>query len=244
MAHGIYNAVSGAVAQTRLLDVVANNMANISSVGFKADRAAFSEVLSQATKRGVPSAGSFVDTAEVRMDLRPGVLKPTGGKLDVALEGQGYLCLWDGKQEIYSRGGTLQIRPDGVLTENDGTPLLGINNRILRPGPDAGEVNISEDGTVRAGDDVVGVLKLVEFRRPEALERLGFTRLKAPVAAGGGRASSTRVRQGHLERANVNPVIGMTSMILASRTYEALHRVISTFSEIDSKTANTLGQER
>ena len=71
MGNGIYNAVSGAVAQTRVIEVVANNLANISTAGFKADRISFAEVLSKASKQGIPDGGSFTKTDEVRMDLRP-----------------------------------------------------------------------------------------------------------------------------------------------------------------------------
>jgi flagellar basal body rod protein FlgG len=244
MANGIYNTVSGVVAQTRTMEVVANNLANISTSGFKADRVSFAEVLSKAEAKGIPGGGSFVKTAEVRMDLRPGSLRNTESRRDVALEGPGYLCLKsDANKLIYSRGGTLQVLSDGVLADQDGIPLLGINNKVLRPGVEAIDLTIGTDGTVYVEDRMVGALKMVEFKRPEVLERLGNTRYEAPPLAGPAPAINTTVRQGHLEMANYNPVRGVTSMVVASRTYEAFHRILSTFKEVD-RAANKLGAER
>jgi flagellar basal-body rod protein FlgF len=246
MGNGIYSAVSGAVAQTRTLDVISNNLANVSTAGFKADRISFSEVLARAAKPGLPgSRQSFTRTAEVRMDLRPGALRETSNTRDVALEGPGFLCLRDAaNKESYFRGGALQVRADGVLADFDGTPLLNKDNKLLRLNPDTNKLTISRNGTVQADGETAGQLKLVEFARPELLQRLGQTRYQAPAQAAPGPARETSLQQGYLERSNINLVRGVNSMVVASRTYEALHKVLSTFKEIDSKTATQLGQDR
>jgi flagellar basal body rod protein FlgG len=245
MAHGIYSAVSGAVAQTRVLDTVANNLANVSTPGFKGERVSFAEVLSQAAARGGRPGvtNSFVKIAEARMDLRPGMLRPTEHPLDVALEGKGFLCLQDGNREVYSRGGTLHIRADGVLSDSMGKALLGRNNKPLRPGLEAGNLTIDAEGSVRTKDGVVGTLKIVEFAQPAVLQRQGGNVVAAPPEAGVELAKETKVRQGHLEAANVNPVSEVSSMILASRAYESMHSLISTFREIEARTVNELGRE-
>lgn len=246
MANGIYNAVSGAVAQTRQMEIVANNLANISTAAFKADRAAFTEVLARAAGGPGPAAGagagSFVKLDEVRMDLRGGGLRPTEDPMDLALEGPGYLTLRRGDQMVYSRGGRLQIRQDGVLADDEGLPLLDREDKIVRPGKTPGKLTITADGTVRIDGEGVARLRIVEFARPELLERLGTTRYRAPAAAAEVPAALTRARQGHIERSNINPVRGVTSMVTASRTYEAFHRLISTFHRLDSRTATTLGR--
>jgi flagellar basal body rod protein FlgG len=240
---GIYQAVSGAVAQSQVLDTVANNLANVSTSGYKNSRIRFDEVLARAAGKGRPPAGSFVRVGETRMDLRPGPLRPTENALDVALEGPGYLTVRDGNQLAYTRGGSLQIRGDGVLTDGEGRPLLGRDQRPLQVGVDPVGLVIERDGRVRTSAGEVGVLKLVEVVRPEAIQRKGQNLILAPPDALKA-ATATQPRQRHLESSNVNAVTEITSMIVASRTYETLHRVISTFRDMDTRAANDLGQER
>jgi len=242
MSNGIYSAVSGAVAQTTVLDVVANNLANATTVGYKAGRINFAEVLAKATARNEPGCPSFVTPAEVRMDLRPGMMKPTGNPLDVALEGKGYLTLRDGNQTVYSRGGSLEIRTDGFLADQQGRQVLDRLDRPMQPGLEAGPITIDPEGVVRAGDEEVGQLKVVEFQNPRALQRLGSSLVAAPPAAGAQLATDTRVLQGQLEAANVNAVSEISAMIVASRAYETLHKVISSFRDIDSRSLE-LGRE-
>jgi flagellar basal body rod protein FlgG len=240
---GIYQAVSGAVVQSQLLDTVANNLANVSTTGFKGSRVRFDEVLARASAKGRPAVGSFVRVGETRMDLRPGPLRPTENALDLALEGPGYVTVRDGNGLAYSRGGTLQIRTDGVLADAEGRALLGRDERPIRTGVDPVGLVIERDGRVRTAAGDVGALKLVEVVRPEAIQRRGQNLILAPATALKV-AAATQAKQRHLEVSNVNPVTEITSMIVASRTYETLHRVISTFREIDTRAANDLGQER
>ena len=246
MANGIYNALSGAVTQARVLDVVSNNLANVNTPGYKAGRIAFQEVLTKATAGGGAKLDSYVREAEVRMDMRPGALRPTDRKLDVALEGQGFLCLQDGTRELYTRGGGLRLRGDGVITDTGGLPVLAKGGSPLRltPGTDISRVRIDSAGGVSSEGLPVGKLKVVEFAKPQALQRQGANHFSAPAKAGVQAATATGVRQGFLESANLNLVRGISSMIVASRTYEAFHRVISTFREVDSRVVNDLGSDR
>jgi flagellar basal-body rod protein FlgF len=244
MSNGIYTVTSGAVAQTQIMDVVANNLANISTSAFKADGISFAEVLSRAARKGLPEGGSFVRTAAVQADLHPGMFQPTGNKLDIALEGPGYLCLkGEGGRELYTRGGTLTIRSDALLADSEGVPLLGRDGRTIPLELDAGErLTIGRDGSVFEGERAVAELKLVEFARPHLLSRLGGTHYSATAAAGADDASQTSVFQGQIERSNVNPIRQISSMVLATRTYQVFHNILSTFKEVDQRTATTLGQ--
>ncbi len=240
---GLYQAVSGAVAQTHLLDTVANNLANVSTTGFKTERIRFDEVLARAAGRGRPLSGSFVRAGLSALDLRPGALRPTENPLDVALEGRGYLTVKDGATLAYTRGGTLKITSDGVLADAEGRPLIGRDDRPLRTGVDPVGLVIERDGKVRTAGGDVGVLKLVEAVQPTALRPKGRNLVDAPPGALRA-ATGTEVRQRHLEGSNVNAVTEITSMIVASRSFETLHRVISTFKEMDTRAANDVGQER
>jgi len=240
---GIYQAVSGAVAQNHVLETVANNLANVSTTGYKNSRIRFDEVLARAAGRGRPLAGSFVRVGYTGTDLRSGPLRPTENALDVALEGSGFLTVRDGSSLAYARGGTLKIRNDGFLTDSEGRELLGVNERPIQTGVDPVGLVIERNGRVRTASGEVGALKLVEAVRPELLQRKGRNLFLAPPTALKA-ATATEVRQRHLESSNVNAVSEITSMIVASRTYETLHRVISTFRDMDTRAANDLGQER
>ena len=241
MANGIYNALSGATTQARVLDVVSNNLANVNTPGYKAGRVAFEEVLARAA--GQTKLDSYVREAAVSMDLRPGALRSTERKLDLALEGKGYLCLQDGAREVYTRGGDLRLRADGTVTNAGGLPVLQKGGGPLRlpVGTDLSTLVVDAAGKVSAGNAPVGTIKVVEFESPGALKRQGANLF---TGAGAQEASATRVKQGFLESSNLNMVRGISSMIVASRTYEAFHRLISTFREVDSKVVNSLGTEK
>jgi flagellar basal-body rod protein FlgF len=237
MGGGLYSAVSGAVGAMRRMDVLSNNLANISTPAYKGERMAFAEVLGKRVGAGTSDA-SFVAVATGRIDFAQGPLKQTGGALDVALEGPGYLTVQRGTGVAYTRGGALSISPKGELVlANSGELLLDEKRKPLRVAKDGVAPTIQRDGSVLQGNGRVGKLLLVEFDKPQQLERLGNTLYKASAAAGEGPATRTGIRTGFIERPNVNAVRGVTSMITASRAYEALHRVISTFREVDSAAA-------
>ncbi len=237
MSVGIYSAVSGAITSTRRMDVLSNNLANVSTPGYKGERLAFSEVLGKRVGAGTSDA-SFAAVATGKMDLSQGPLKRTDSPLDVALEGPGYLVVKRGDGVAYTRGGALAIGRDGQLVlANSGEPLLDEKRRPIRLQTDGPTPLIGRDGTLRQGQGRVGKLLMVEFDQPQQLERLGATLYKAPQRAGEAMATRTALRTGYIERPNVNAVRGVTSMISASRAYEALHRVISTFREVDSAAA-------
>ncbi|MCA9665497.1 MAG: flagellar hook basal-body protein [Myxococcales bacterium] len=236
MADGIYSAVSGAVAQARRLDVVANNLANVSTRGFKGGRAAFAEILARSA--GASSGSADVRYAELtttKIDLRPGALRQSGKKSDVSLEGPGLFAVKRGKETLYTRALDLRVDQRGTLMDTRGVALLDERNKVIRVADPNADVRIGEDGSVRVGNKQLARLQIVEALSPQSLSRRGETLFAATPAAKLRLAQSTRARQGYIESSNVNFVRGMTEMIEASRSYEAFHRVISTFKEVDSK---------
>ena len=246
MGNGIYTALSGAMSQARTLEVVSNNLANVSTPGYKAGRISFKEVLAKATNPASKTTDSFAQEAAVKTDLRQGLLRGTQRPLDVALEGPGYLAVQSGGKELYSRGGRLRMMGSGQLTDAGGRPVLGAGGQPLRlnPGADLARMSIDDKGTIALNGVPAGKLRLVEFPRAVALKREGGGLYSTGGAGAPTEASATLTRQGFLEGANVNLVQGISSMIVASRTYEAFHRVISTFREVDTKVSNTLGADK
>lgn len=234
---GIYPALSGASAGSQALDVLANNVANSNTLGFRAQRVGFREALSQArTKLGDQR---FVQLAQTRPDTSAGPLRPTGSGSDLALGGPGFLVAQTAAGPRYLRGASLVRGANGRIVTQNGIELLGSNDLPITVPP--GELVINGRGEVRVGGQLQGTLKLVEFADPTQLRPQGDGLWQAAGRAEPQAAKGTEILTGMLEGANVSPLKSMTDVIVQARHYEALHRVIETFREIDSTAARDLG---
>jgi len=235
MSSGIYPALSGAVAENRALDAVASNLANATTSAFRAQRLGFREALSQAQRRGEQR---FVQVAQASLDVTPGPVRYTGQPTDLALEGPGFLAVQTPGGARYARGGSLKRAPDGRLLTDAGHELLGVDDKPLKL--PAGELLIGRRGEVMVNSKQIGRLKVVEFNRPQGLRGEGGG-LYAPAPGDQPKAAqATEVAAQHLEGANVNPLRAMTEVIVTSRHYEALHRLIETYREIDTAAVREL----
>ncbi|MFZ2650234.1 MAG: flagellar basal-body rod protein FlgF [Burkholderiaceae bacterium] len=233
----IYLSMSGAKATMQRQEVLANNLANVSTVGFRAELQAF---------RSVPVQGSGASTRVYALestpgyDATPGVVSATGRKLDVALRGNAWLALQalDGT-EAYTRGGALDVSADGTLTTRGAAPVLGDGGPIQVPANT--EISIAADGTVsaRAASGVsttVGRLKLVT---PEAPLQRGADGLFRAEEGDLPADPSARVQDGALEGSNVNPVEVMVAMIGAARQFETQMKLLQT-AQADANAAGKL----
>ena len=234
----IYLAMSGAKATMQRQETLANNLANVSTVGFRAELAAF---------RAVPVEGSGASTRVYSLestpgyDATPGVVAATGRNLDVAMNGAAWLAVQglDGT-EAYTRGGSLDINADGNLVTVSGLTVLGDGGPIQIP-PDT-RVGIATDGTVTSTDKdghstPVGKLKLVTPEAPltrgtDGLFRAGSGELSADPLA--------RLQDGALEGSNVSAVETMVAMIAAARQFEAQMKSLSTAEGNDKVAAQLL----
>jgi flagellar basal-body rod protein FlgF len=237
MANGIYVATAGAVANQRQLDVVANNLANVGTAGFKGQRVSFGEVLQKQMAEDPPVELHFTQVQKAATDFGQGPLRRTGNSLDIALEGPGFVEVMQGTQVRYSRGGALTLDKAGFLVDAAGNRLVGHDNRPIQVQAEGAQLAWDRNGNLSAGTRNVGRIKVVEFANTAQLKRVGDTLFSAPPNAAQP-AVKTAVRGGMFEAGNVNPVRGVSSMITASRAYEAFHRIITTFREVDSKAAN------
>ena len=233
----IYLSMSGAKATMQRQETLANNLANVSTVGFRAELAAF---------RAVPVEGSGASTRVYSLestpgyDATPGQVAATGRNLDVAMKGASWLAVQglDGT-EAYTRGGSLDINADGNLVTTSGLTVLGDGGPIQVP-PDT-RVGIASDGTITATDlegrsTPVGKLKLVTpegslTRGTDGLFRADAGELSADPLA--------RVQDGALEGSNVSAVETMVAMIAAARQFEAQMKSLTT-AEGNDKVASQL----
>ncbi len=239
----LYIAANGAASTQLAQTVVANNLANVSTTGFRADLALF-------TAAGVPGAGwpTRVDTqvAGTAVDLAPGPMVTTGRPLDVAVQGRGWIAVQapDGS-EAYTRAGALRIDELGRLLTADGRPVLGNAGPIAVPPHE--QVAIGADGTVTVrplgqGGGALAVVDRIRLVDPDPARLVkgedGLLRLR-----GGGAAepdARVRLASGVLESSNVNPVEAMVQMIELARRFELQVRVMRAARENDAASAQLL----
>ena len=233
----IYLSMSGAKATMQRQDTLANNLANVSTPGFRAELQAF---------RAVPVQGSGASTRVYALetttgyDASAGAITATGRDLDVAVKGNGWLTVQalDGT-EAYTRGGSFEVSNDGTLTTRSGLPVMGDGGPLQVP-PNAA-VSIGADGTVSAkGTDgkntAIGKLKLVT---PEAPLQRGADGLFRGADGDLSADDTARVQDGALEGSNVSAVEAMVAMISAARQFETQMKMIQT-AEADEKAASQL----
>ena len=232
----IYLSMSGAKATMQRQDTLANNLANVSTVGFRAELQAF---------RAVPVQGSGASTRVYALESTPGYnneagsVTATGRNLDVAMKGNSWLAIQglDGT-EAYTRAGSLDVSADGTLTTRNGLTVLGDGGPIQVP-PNS-EISIGGDGSVSAKgvngkSNTVGKLKLVTPEGPLQRGTDGLFRADADLPAD----ANARVQDGALEGSNVSAVETMVSMITAARQFEAQMKMLQT-AEGDEKAASQL----
>ncbi len=195
---------------------VANNIANLSTTGFRKEGVIFSEVVA-GLEGAAPSLS--MATAEGRaLNLSQGVLQQTGGTFDLAVEGDGFFMVQTPGGGELTRAGNFTLSPEGTLVTFDGFPVLDAGGGPIAVPADAGPVTIGRDGTISAAGAPVGQVGLFAPASPADLTRSGGTRFRtaeAPQPVEGG-----QMFQGFLENSNVNPVEEITRMIEVQRAYE------------------------
>ncbi len=229
MANADLIGLSRQIALQRELDVVANNIANMNTTGYKADGTLFEQFLMTDARSdlfsGADRQPSFVRDRATWHDMSAGPVQRTGNPLDVAIDGDGFLVVQTTRGERYTRNGALQINAGGQLVTSSGDPVLGDAGPIQFQNTDH-DVSINEDGsiTVREGasaksDSARGHLRVVSFAPGVALQKDGATLFAAPAGTAPAPAQNTRVLQGAIEKSNVRGVVEMSRMVEITRTY-------------------------
>jgi len=234
MENALLIGLSRQMALQRELEVVANNVANINTTGYKADNAVFQEFLMPGARhdqfQGSDRRMSYTHDRATWHDFSGGPLQKTGSPLDVAIDGDAFLVVQTQRGERYTRNGSFQISGTGQLVTNDGNVVLGEGGPITFQNTDR-DITINGDGsiTVREGintkDSSRGKLRLARFEQKSQLQKDGAALFRAPdgVTAQPLTASNrVRVVQGAIEQSNVRPVVEMARMIEVSRTYSQI----------------------
>ena len=239
MDSGLYAACAGLMARTDSLDAIANNLANVSTNGFRGREGSFSSVLAESGRRPLGSmlneaTNNYGVLGSTTMDPSEGSLTRTGNDLDFAMQGPGYFAIATANGTQYTRNGSFRVSAAGQLTTATGEAVLGQNGFLQLP---PGKASVSGDGTISVNGAVAGRLRMVEFKPGTELASAGNNFYTAPAGSAIAATGST-VQQGMLESSNVNPVTGVVALIDAQRSAETMRHALTMFDGQMDKTAS------
>jgi flagellar basal-body rod protein FlgF len=235
---GFYAACAGLRAKTQALEMVANNVANLNSTGYRSHQATFHSLLMRGSGASNPlnrAVNDFGVLGGSRLDLTGGSTEQTGNPLDLAIEGDAYFIVRTAQETLYTRNGNFHRSSTGQLLSAQGDPVLGEQGPILVP---SGPVSVGPDGTISVDGAIAGRLRLVRFKAGTDMQAAGTSYYSA------GQAtllppSDASVRQGMLEGSNASPVSAVVSLITVQRQAEMLQRALSTFHTDFNRIATT-----
>jgi len=238
-----YIGLSRQMTLRRELDIVANNIANANTTGFKVEQLLVgTEVGARARNDMVKPSASFVLDNGVGRDFGQGALQQTGRDLDFGIEGEGaFFTVNDGTADTYTRDGAFTLDPEGRLTTKQGQAVLGGGAEIVLD-PALGAPSVGADGTITQNGQVTGRLSVVRFDTLGVLEKGGDSLYRNKSNAQPIEAADAQVHQGSLESSNVNPLIEITNLVEISRAYESVSRMIDNTNDLSRRAVERLGK--
>jgi len=232
-----YLALSAQISLQRRIDTIANNVANATTAGFRAEQIRFSTVLSSAAD---PSVG-FSSIGETSLDLHSGEFVRTDNPFDVAVDGDVWLGITTPSGTSYTRDGRLQMSPTGELMTTTGYTVLDAGGSGLRLDPNGGPPMIGRDGTITQGKTTVGTIGLFTIDRAARLERGAGSSIVPDIPAQPSvDTSDIGIRQGFFERSNVNAITEMTRLVAGQRMFDAVTTALNETEQIKSDAIRTL----
>ena len=256
MVKGLYTAYTGMLNQQNKVDVIANNLANAATTGFKKEGStseAFDAVLAYKIKdqtsafrgRKIGTMNLGVKIGENYVDYSQGAFETTNNTYNLALSGKGFFCVEftnkSGETSTkYTRDGSFTLNVDGYLVTKDGDYVLDEEGRHIKLDP-LSDARIDENGTIFQNDQRVTTIGLEDFEDYNYLEHYGENYYQ-PVEGATMTEAEAKIFEGYLEASNVQVVSEMVELISATRTYESNQKVIQTIDETLDKAVNQLGK--
>jgi flagellar basal-body rod protein FlgF len=240
MLKSLESASQGLLAQAIKNDIIANNLANVATTGFKRELARFSRETAAARGGGLTRGG--VEASSVT-DFSSGPVRPTGNPMDVAIDGGGFFVVETPEGERYTRLGSFSLNENNELITTSGHPVLGSSGRIT-VSLEGGSVLVGNDGSISVGNASVGALRVVQFEDPSVLEKEGegLFRPAADAIPTDVNPATVSVLPGFLEGSNVNALREMTEMISALRTFQIIEKSIKASDEVLDTMINQSGR--
>jgi flagellar basal-body rod protein FlgG len=229
---GLYSAAAGMAAQQQRIDAVSNDVANVSTAGYKKQRLHFRDLAyAEAASGNGVRAGAGAGVASAGRSQAPGSIEQTNEPLDVAIEGDGYLQVRRADGSIgLTRQGALRVNTDGALVTAAGDRVQPAIT--IPPNTDRSEIGIASDGTVTAQGRAVGRVQLHDVPAPQGLLSVGNSLFTPTQASGDVRNATGTLRQGALERSNVDMGDAMVDLMDAQRSYTLASRALQTQDQI------------
>ncbi len=253
MSGDIYIAAAGALASEKRMQLIANNLANVNTVGFKMDRGRYQMInptdlpgktAANPTDLAATRAHLFWNNFSSYTDYSNGALKRTDNDFDLAIVGNGFFCVQGPDGEHYTRKGNFTLDADGVLVTHNGWPVLGNGGEITidsqeNPHRDARFV-VDSQGNVAVDGQIIDQLRIVDFTELKSLTKAGDTRFKA-TGVPANEVADARISQGFIETSNVDSVKMMTEMIEVLRGYESYQKIIQNADDTYSQAIEKIG---
>lgn len=257
MNYGLHLATTGALVNLHRMDVLANNLANVGTVGFKPELVAARQRLVARAEDGLMSypsnalmekLGGGVLSGPNRVSFEQGPLEANGGPLDLAIEGEGFFVMRDdtdvtGDYQRLTRDGRMMLdKSSRLVSATTGLPVMDVGNRAIEI-REPGQVQIGTDGTVRQGEKIVGQIQVIDVPDRTALTKIGHSMFRATADALANRQQARgQVRQGMVEGSAVDAVSTMMAVTEAGRAAQANLNVIQGQDRLMDRAINVLGR--
>ncbi len=238
-----YIALSQQTALRRQMDVIANNIANASTPGYKAQHTLFSEYLAK-TQNGTPI--SYVQEKGIGTDFAQGPMQQTGADFDFAINGEGFFTVGSAIGNRYTRAGHFVLDENGQIITSRGDPLLSDGGAPIVVPSAAKDISVTKTGTILADGAPIGKIGLVKFDQPNMLvpDETGMLALPEGLALTPQTVDQPDISQGFLEQSNVQSVVEMTSMMQVARSYESTQKIIEREDDRVRQLIRRLGQNQ
>lgn len=260
MHESIYIAASAGLKQSRKMEMIAQNLANVNNSGYKRDGLVFKEMMppfppdasNEAAKNVLLSPEksnknvSYVGITDYYTDFSVGVMKNTGGPLDLALDGEGFFKVQTPEGPRYTRNGNFRLNTAKQLVNQNGNQVLNVNNNpVVINAP--GKISIDGQGNISVGNGLanttITTIKKVRFENEKSLEKMGDGLYRSLEPEENElEVTATNIRQGFLEGSNVSSVEEMAEMIGTLRIFETYQKMIQSIDSMNDQSVNTIGR--
>jgi flagellar basal-body rod protein FlgF len=233
MLNGLFSTFSGKFVNSRRLEIISNNIANVSTPGFKVSRPVFNALTGEDSRTKQQLENTYVSMYDAYLNFAPAPLLETGSNLDFAIEGEGFFVVSTKDGPMYTRNGKFTINQDKKLVTAEGFPVLGKGGEINIDGK---EINVENDGSVFVDKSFVDVIKVVDFEDKKYIRNYGKNLfINTNVANAEITPENSTIRQGYQEGSNVDIMREMIELIHTVRAYEAYKKVDESLNDILGK---------
>ncbi len=240
MDNSIYIALSRQMGLFKDLNVTANNIANVNTAGYQAEKLMFTDYL---VDDGNHHKMAFTQDISSYRDVNPGSMNVTGNALDVAIRGNGYFMVQTPQGERYTRAGNFQMDGEGVLITSEGYPVLDAGGQEIQFDDTDREVRIMQSGAVVVDGEERAILGVVKFAKDQELQREGSTLYSSKTPPQPAEAEDMQVLHGVVENSNVQPVLELVRLTELSRSTGNTAKFIEAMYDLERKSSSTWTQQ-